>query len=499
MNKRGYIASKVFNFNKLIIVTFLILIMNVLYIRVHKDEIEKEYSLLLELKSMQTLYQQIDSMYDRRMEIQSFDEISNKIKEFNHLLSLLDKYPILESEGKSTNFSELYKKLHIDFDLSKSYIERYNSWSSLTINSTRAIYDVHIEIERLIHNSKIKDEKETLSRLLDTIILEMSLIHYNGRSEIEKLKKTLNSFKDRVETDKSLMASADMMSNHVRVLSDGYVFMNALKEENKKLDVEDTIYTIHALLLKNLKKKDQANRVNIYALNVFIFLLLLVLFFINKKEVKLHKKVYRLNKDLEKHVQELESLSYTLEERVYNRTKDLEKMVAKVEKISVTDALTGLYNRRYYTQIIMKEIKRAKRGKVFFGYLILDVDNFKPYNDNYGHQRGDMVLQEVAKSLTGSLARPDDFVFRIGGEEFVIIFTSDNEEKAVKFANRVISNVEALKIKHEFNKPYGVITLSAGLVIVDPNENTYDEDVLYQESDKLLYRAKVSGKNCVKY
>jgi len=498
MSKHRYVASKVFNFNKLIVVAFFILIINIFYIQTHKDEMEKEYSLLFELKSMQTLYQRIDSMFDRKIDHQSFDEVSHNMNKFSKLLSLLDGYSIFEPENESTDFSILYKKLQADFDLSKSYIERYNSWNSLTINSTRAIYDVHIEIEGLIHRSKINSNKEALSRLLDSIMLKMSLIHYNGLSEIEQLKKRMKSFKEGLSSNEELIKRSNTMSKHVRVLSDGYELMAALKEENEKLRVGETINTIHAHLLKNLKKKDQANRINIYALNLFILLLLVVLFLINKKEAQLHAKVYGLNRDLQNHVQELEDLSYTLEERVFNRTKELEQMVGKVEKLSVTDELTGLYNRRYYTQIITTEIKRAKREKVFFGYLILDVDNFKLYNDNYGHQNGDTVLKEVSNSLSKSLARPDDFVFRIGGEEFVIIFTSKNKDKSVKFANKIIDNVKALKIKHEFNESYGVITLSAGLVIVDPNENITDEDVLYQQSDKLLYQAKESGRNCVK-
>ena len=498
MNKGKHVVSKVFNFNKLIVMTILILIVDMFYIQAHKNEMEKEYSLLFELKSMETIYKDIDNSFNEKVNHQSFDVITNYLSQFSELLLLLDEYSIFESENESTDFPKLYSKVKENFEVSKSYVERYNSLNGLIINSTRALYDMHNDMKNLINNTELKVDKKELQQSLDMILTMIAMINYNGLTQADNIHKSLLNFKSKIPLDTSLMYSTNIMSKHISVLLDGYEVMLELKKENEKLNVGDTINTIHALLLKNLKKKDLANRINIYALNIFILLLLIVLFIINRKEEKLHGKVYRLNKDLEQHVEELESLSYTLEERVYNRTKELELMVDKVEKLSVTDELTGLYNRRYYTQIITTEIKRAKRGKVFFGYLILDVDHFKPYNDNYGHQNGDIVLKKISKSLSESLARPDDFVFRIGGEEFVIIFTSDNEEKAILFANKVIDNVKDLKIKHEFNEAYDVITLSAGLVVVDPSESIQDEDTLYQKSDKLLYQAKESGRNCVK-
>ncbi len=195
---------------------------------------------------------------------------------------------------------------------------------------------------------------------------------------------------------------------------------------------------------------------------------------------------------------DLEELSHSLEQQVYERTHDLEVMMEKVKKLSITDELTGLYNRRYYAQIIDNEIKRAERNKVCFGYFILDIDNFKRFNDNYGHQRGDQVLMQVANRFTSVLERPDDFVFRMGGEEFLIIFTGETKTKVVDFAQKVIESIAMLNIEHAYNDGYHVVTVSGGLVVHEPEDESMSADEMYKLSDELLYAAKEAGRNCLK-
>ena len=167
-----------------------------------------------------------------------------------------------------------------------------------------------------------------------------------------------------------------------------------------------------------------------------------------------------------------------------------------IEKISITDGLTDIYNRRHFDDIFPKMIKNSKRSKDFVSFLIMDVDHFKQYNDTYGHQMGDNVLIEIAKAIKKSLKRQDDLCFRLGGEEFGVVFNSDNKYEALEFANKIKQDIEDLKIEHEKNTVSKYVTASMGLICLKRNQ-VESEDLIYREADSLLYKAKEQGRNRV--
>lgn len=172
-----------------------------------------------------------------------------------------------------------------------------------------------------------------------------------------------------------------------------------------------------------------------------------------------------------------------------------------IENLSITDPLTKLYNRRYFDDIFYKELQRAKRDKRIFCLLSLDVDYFKLYNDTYGHQEGDVVLQSISKVLMQNLKRPSDFAFRMGGEEFSTIFTISEEKNIYEFSELLRKSIEDLKIEHKKNIVSPFVTVSIGVVFVDfsidNNETNIIQSTLYKYSDVLLYKAKASGRNKV--
>lgn len=133
-----------------------------------------------------------------------------------------------------------------------------------------------------------------------------------------------------------------------------------------------------------------------------------------------------------------------------------------IENLSITDPLTKLYNRRYFDDIFYKELNRAKRDKTIFCLLSLDVDYFKFYNDTYGHQEGDIVLQIISKILMLNLKRPSDFSFRMGGEEFSAIFTVSEDRKIYEFSEYIRKSIEDTKIEHKKNSVFQFITVSVG-------------------------------------
>ncbi|MGE0052251.1 MAG: diguanylate cyclase [Arcobacter sp.] len=167
-----------------------------------------------------------------------------------------------------------------------------------------------------------------------------------------------------------------------------------------------------------------------------------------------------------------------------------------IEEISITDGLTNLYNQRYFNDFSQKFINSAKRENHFISFLIIDVDYFKQYNDTYGHLMGDNVLKKVATALKDYSSRSDDYCFRLGGEEFGILFKSKNQEKAFQFAKMILKNIENLKIEHKSSIVSKYITVSMGL-FSDYSKNIIDIDDIYKKADKMLYLAKETGRNRV--
>lgn len=166
----------------------------------------------------------------------------------------------------------------------------------------------------------------------------------------------------------------------------------------------------------------------------------------------------------------------------------------KIEEISITDSLTGIRNRRYFDTVFQHQLDLVRRERKQLAFAMMDIDYFKPYNDNYGHQMGDKALKRVAKSLKGFENRPDDYVFRLGGEEFGILFSAEKLENARQYAQRINKAVYRLQIPHEHSKTAPYITISMGLILISPDASL-DADTLYRETDQLLYQAKEAGRN----
>jgi len=150
--------------------------------------------------------------------------------------------------------------------------------------------------------------------------------------------------------------------------------------------------------------------------------------------------------------------------------------------LSVRDGLTGLFNRRYFNELIMVEVNRLKRSPAALSLLMLDIDNFKNYNDTQGHPAGDIFLKDAAKVFKNSV-RVIDIVCRYGGEEFVIILPQTDKMSAEIIAERLRVQVEL----------YLPSTVSIGIASIP--EDAQEASVLIKKADDALYQAKGSGKN----
>ncbi|MGE4295309.1 MAG: diguanylate cyclase [Campylobacterales bacterium] len=184
-------------------------------------------------------------------------------------------------------------------------------------------------------------------------------------------------------------------------------------------------------------------------------------------------------------------LTHELETQVKERTRDLKEANEKLFSQSITDGLTGLFNRRRFNGDLAAA---AQNGA--FALLIMDVDNFKPYNDLYGHQAGDETLIRVAAALQKTLQNAGGNAYRVGGEEFAALAPAAHAEEALVLAEKLRQNICDLRIPHERNvAPH--VTLSIGLIhkTAQAREN---DDTLYARADSALYEAKNAGRNCVK-
>lgn len=184
-----------------------------------------------------------------------------------------------------------------------------------------------------------------------------------------------------------------------------------------------------------------------------------------------------------------------LEQQVALRTQELERANRKLEALSATDGLTGVANRRRFDEALGTELRRSVRSGHALALLMLDVDYFKKYNDRYGHLAGDECLRIVARVLQKSSRRVTDLVARYGGEEFSVIIAESDIEHALQQAQHICQAIFELKLPHA-DSPFGYITASIGVAVVQAEDHTTAEQVV-RIADQALYHAKYQGRNRV--
>ncbi len=167
-----------------------------------------------------------------------------------------------------------------------------------------------------------------------------------------------------------------------------------------------------------------------------------------------------------------------------------------IEELSITDPLTKLYNRRYFDQALEKELRLAARNKNTVTLAIIDIDYFKKYNDNYGHPAGDQALIQIAQVFSQCLKRPNDYVFRLGGEEFGFIFSGFDREQTLHFLDHIKIKVEKLNITHCDSTIGDYMTISIG-AHTSCCHNRLNNNELYIKADEALYQAKLKRNDVI--
>ncbi len=189
-----------------------------------------------------------------------------------------------------------------------------------------------------------------------------------------------------------------------------------------------------------------------------------------------------------------------LQVKLLKTNQELRDANLELHSLAVTDGLTRLFNHRFFHERLEEELSRAKRYRYTVSLIMIDIDNFKDYNDSYGHLEGDKVLKMVA-NVFNELKRQSDVCARYGGEEFGLILPETDLEGAKMMAERIRERVEKLKLKVEDVR--AKLTISAGVASIDfkkigkiDTEHNY-KDSLIMSADKALYQSKANGKNNV--
>lgn len=202
----------------------------------------------------------------------------------------------------------------------------------------------------------------------------------------------------------------------------------------------------------------------------------------------LTKSFMQMSQKLQKSYSELKTLNETLEKKVEERTHEL-------KLLAVTDPITQLYNRRYFTSTSNDLLSIAKRQQENLSIIMIDIDKFKNINDTYGHKIGDDVLVEFANILK-TTQRESDITCRFGGEEFIILLPATDIEAATRVAQKLREKTENFSVVLGNNKSVK-FTISLGVSSVDL-ESEVNTELALQRADKALYKAKKEGRNCVR-
>lgn len=178
------------------------------------------------------------------------------------------------------------------------------------------------------------------------------------------------------------------------------------------------------------------------------------------------------------------------------REKRLLEQALELRSQSYSDGLTGIANRRHFDVNIDKEMRRAKRSDGPLALALIDIDYFKAFNDQYGHQQGDDCLIRVANELSNAMRRPGDLVARYGGEEFAMILPETEVDNAMQLMEALRQRIESLRIAHQSSPVASHVTVSIGLALRCAKAPLEVADLIGQ-ADRALYQAKAAGRNRV--
>lgn len=174
-------------------------------------------------------------------------------------------------------------------------------------------------------------------------------------------------------------------------------------------------------------------------------------------------------------------------------------MIKQLDNLAHRDSMTGLSNRRTFDEKLAIELKRCQRERSNLAVAMIDIDEFKKFNDNFGHVAGDECLKKVALTIANCANRPGDVSARYGGEEFSLILPNTEEEGVNMLLVELINNIKSLGIRHSTDAIREFITVSIGYTIIFPNQYCTDTNEIVKCADDALYQSKQNGRNQITF
>lgn len=211
-----------------------------------------------------------------------------------------------------------------------------------------------------------------------------------------------------------------------------------------------------------------------------------------------YRKLRKAVKQGEKLRSELIYVISNREKEIEQRTEELKQANETLQRLCREDSLTGLANRRSFAQFLTRTWQGSMRNHQPISILIIDIDDFKAYNDHYGHKKGDSCLKLISEAIRRTVGRASDLVSRYGGEEFVVVLGDTSLEGGLKIAENIRAAIENLGIPHKGSKKHRMVTVSIGVTSTLPAPEIQPATVLVA-ADRAMYIAKHDGKNQVAY
>jgi diguanylate cyclase (GGDEF)-like protein len=362
------------------------------------------------------------------------------------------------------------------------------------------VSQVLVNVSRALNEKKLQRVR-FLFILLKKQLNELGAIAAKGQNNAEKRQLT-NQFKTLLFSENGMEAlkikslrldgRAIGRENFVHNLILDYVaqlgFVTNDTEQNITLQVASSV----------INMKQQTQLIKSILIGGVIFLLFIVILF----QKRVLKRISLFNHIVRRETQGFESQTVLngndeitdLAEAFNEFTQTIEIQKQKLEQLSMSDGLTGIANRRALDLRLKHDIELSVRQKSSISVLLMDIDCFKLYNDNYGHIAGDQCLKDISKIIDESLHRDSDFVARYGGEEFVCVLPNTDSKGAQEIAMHIIEKLRHNALPHMYSNVADYVTISIGIATSQPNALLTAEAIIKQ-ADTALYAAKKSGKD----
>ncbi len=360
-----------------------------------------------------------------------------------------------------------------------------------------------IAIYNIEHNKLIDYQKNSTTKEIESLAYDLSLmIDRNGAYSVVEYLDTKKLQYDQILSlslifnENIILSSNRKYIGEKEIIFDDVYYVNFKNSEefisdkviHVDLQTKNSLSKNHYSLMIELNQdklnKILRSRLNYYLLMVLfisivslVTLMLVINKFIINPIILINEKITK--KDY--------IYSDFLLVDINNIDKNLVDNIKRIEEQVYIDELTQLNNRKAYNKKLNEFLARFKRYKSIFSIMMYDIDDFKIVNDKYGHDKGDELLFKISKLIKLSI-RESDYIFRIGGEEFIILFSEMSLKESIKVAEKIRKNVET-NLKLIINKK---ITISIGISEVQIFDN---EDSIYKRVDKLMYISKNEGKN----